>query len=704
MINEDLITNILDNADSNFYFFDEDGFVKISDSEVCLEDLFNDFSFEKELDLNEDKPLFLACSFIRYDEYYAPLFFIPIIYSNGVIKRNNACNILFNEILSLDFAENNLDFLDFTKHDNPQSFYENLNGIDGCELVDDIFFVDFNFDSLFSYLDLNKNWNALDEKINIIQSGNDFIKYSKNIYKLIFDSVLNNEMVLYITNPSNASNTILFNNLSLKLGYNFDNNFISDLKVAENVLVSKSEFDNLVRQRNNFLSYFNFVSSFKKKHRFHPRYYQVHREECIKKIDDTNFKKYELYDDKFNFLFMEDYAFPAIIEFKKTISLTGFLDFELSNDLKNLLLKLISFKNFLVLNDLYNMELINKSCEDLLLYLNGSEQDYVYVDLESKDNLMALFVHDSREVNRPERLKNLYPNLFNREKSYEDIIDTIEKNRFVEFNKTIIDDKNELEKFIGDIIATIGKVSKDKEFSDFDTEMPITAIFDLMNQIVKAYPYIYWYSLMNANDYLNDYIELVLNYKIDREVMELNFEYNIANNFISNLTNYFPFIENNIKPDLMYWIEFTKINEKYLVNQFLDNAQKTELKCSDEMIGDILSDNVEYFKMNRPIFLMPYASCCLSLNEKFESLFDKIIIDDKLNLTEEHYISLLLRSKDNKIYKKKPEIKIKNTEFNVDDNYVNIDDGKLYGDGEFGPSKADLRHSAPLYDDRYFRE
>ena len=57
-------------------------------------------------------------------------------------------------------------------------------------------------------------------------------------------------------------------------------------------------------------------------------------------------------------------------------------------------------------------------------------------------------------------------------------------------------------------------------------------------------------------------------------------------------------------------------------------------------------------------------------------------------------------------FKNKPETKteIKNTEFNVKDDYVNISVGKLYGEGEFGASKADLRHSGPLYDDRYFRE
>ena len=90
----------------------------------------------------------------------------------------------------------------------------------------------------------------------------------------------------------------------------------------------------------------------------------------------------------------------------------------------------------------------------------------------------------------------------------------------------------------------------------------------------------------------------------------------------------------------------------------------------------------------------------------FRSLFDLIVIDDTLNLKDENYISLLLRSKTNAIFKNKPETKkeIKNTEFNVKDDYVNINEGKIYGEGEFGVSKSDLRHSAPLYDDRYFRE
>ena len=120
--------------------------------------------------------------------------------------------------------------------------------------------------------------------------------------------------------------------------------------------------------------------------------------------------------------------------------------------------------------------------------------------------------------------------------------------------------------------------------------------------------------------------------------------------------------------------------------------------------------NKNIFDLNiedeRPILVMSYASCCLLTDEKFESLFDLIVIDDNLNLKDENYISLLLRSKTNAIFKNKPETKkeIKNTEFNVKDDYVNINEGKIYGEGEFGASKSDLRHSAPLYDDRYFRE
>lgn len=355
MINEDLITNILDNADSNFYFFDEDNFVKITDSEVCLEDLFNDFSFEKELDLNEDKPLFLACSFIRYDEYYAPLLFIPIIYSNGVIKRNNNCNILFNEILSLDFSENNLNLLDFTKYDNPQVFYEDLKDMSEYELTDDIFIVNFDFDSLLNYLDLNKNWKTLDDKINVVKSGNDFIKFYNN--KNIFSR---SRKVLIITNSKNSNILFLFKNSSLLLGYNFEN---------------------IIRSERN---------------------------------------------------------------------------------------------------------------------------------------------------------------------------------------------------------------------------------------------------------------------------VELNYD--------------------------------------------------------DKMIEEILLDNIDYLKTNGYLLFIPYTLCCLFLNEKFESFFDIVFIEPNVTLTDENTISLLLRSKNNYIYKSKPEIKIKNTEFNVKDDYINISVGKLYGEGEFGASKADLRHSGPLYDDRYFRE
>ena len=343
MIDEDMINNILDDADPNFYFFEEDKFVKITDSGICSEDLFDDFSFEYDFDLDEDKPLFLASNFIKYDDYYAPLFFIPILYSDGVIKRNNNCDILFNELLSLDFAENNINFLNFTKNDDPQTFYENLKKIDGCELSEDIFVVDFYFDSLVNYLDLNRNWKTLDEKINIVKSGNKFIYYPRrSAYYLILGPAISNRKILYISNNLNSYDLNLFNILSLKLG---------------------------------------------------------------------------------------------------------------------------------------------------------------------------------REV----------------------------------YNKNIFD-----------------------------------------------------------------------------------------------------------------------------------------LNIEDE----------------RPILVMSYALCCLLTDEKFESLFDLIVIDDNLNLKDENYISLLLRSKTNAIFKNKPETKkeIKNTEFNVKDDYVNINEGKIYGEGEFGASKSDLRHSAPLYDDRYFRE
>ena len=123
---------------------------------------------------------------------------------------------------------------------------------------------------------------------------------------------------------------------------------------------------------------------------------------------------------------------------------------------------------------------------------------------------------------------------------------------------------------------------------------------------------------------------------------------------------------------------------------------------------DVYNKNI--FDLNiedkRPILVMSYASCCLLTDEKFESFFDLIVIDDTLNLKDENYISLLLRSKTNAIFKNKPGTKkeIKNTEFNVKDDYVNINEGKIYGEGEFGASKSNLRHSAPLYDDRYFRE
>ena len=341
MIDNDLINNILDNADGNFYFFEEDNFVKITDSSVRSEDLFKDFSFEYYLDFSRDKLLFLASNFIKYDEYYAPLFFIPILYSDGVIKRNHNCDILFNELLSLDFAENNLNFLNFTKNDNHQEFYENLRKIEGCELNEDIFVVDFDFDSLVNYLDLNRNWKTLDDKINLVKSGNKFIDYPRgSAYNLILRSVRSNEKILYISNNLNSYDSSLFNILSLKLG---------------------------------------------------------------------------------------------------------------------------------------------------------------------------------REV----------------------------------YNKNIFD-----------------------------------------------------------------------------------------------------------------------------------------LKIEDEC----------------PIFLMSYTSCCLLTDEKFESFFDLIVIDDALNLKDENYISLLLRSNTNEIFKNKPQTKnkIKKTEFNVKDDYININQGKIYGEGEFGPSKSDLRHSSPSYDDEYY--
>ena len=211
--------------------------LKTSQSQSIIKKLSSNFEEDK------NNKIYITLGYIKFEEYYAPLLFIPVIIENSTndykISRDNDNDMLYNEILKNKLAQQGIELPNFEA--SIKNFIVNLKNIEEITFCDDIFISNCNLIKILINNDLNEdNWANFQSKFNILlktegyYSVNDVLNINNDIVREHRDFNLKLKISNLDTRPHVLIKNLLSkNNSILYLSENSD--IIKELLVDSNL-------------------------------------------------------------------------------------------------------------------------------------------------------------------------------------------------------------------------------------------------------------------------------------------------------------------------------------------------------------------------------------------------------------------------------------------------------------------------------------
>ena len=357
---DSLFDEFENDEDIDFLSFDSEGFIPIEEDFEILKSLFLDSNNEisviisnehhdadkflftslndsnvNELLTNFDpSEIYLTIGFLNFNEYSAPLFFVPVILNEMSICRDSTKDIKFNY-----FLENELKLqykINLPKfNSNIEEFIEKLKEFENFEISNKSYLGNFYFRKLLLYNDLDlNNWNNLNKiesffdnshiySIGEFRELNDNIakewpslnlKYNKDVKikgadKLIINLLSQGNSILYVSNYYSKKEVIKslknshLNSLILDFNYNstkysiFEDIINSDLqlqgtKSTSDLLDQKIFYRSMIRILDKKYSSLNLtpLDMYKKKEEFSEYNNEINMDfdEVLHNFDDIN--------------------------------------------------------------------------------------------------------------------------------------------------------------------------------------------------------------------------------------------------------------------------------------------------------------------------------------------------------------------------------------------------------------------------------
>ena len=211
--------------------------LKTSQSQSIIKKLSSNFEEDK------NNKIYITLGYIKFEEYYAPLLFIPVIIENSTndykISRDNDNDMLYNEILKNKLAQQGIELPNFEA--SIKNFIVNLKNIEEITFCDDIFISNCNLIKILINNDLNEdNWANFQSKFNILlktegyYSVNDVLNINNDIVREHRDFNLKLKISNLDTRPHVLIKNLLSKNNSI-LYISENSDIIKELLVDSNL-------------------------------------------------------------------------------------------------------------------------------------------------------------------------------------------------------------------------------------------------------------------------------------------------------------------------------------------------------------------------------------------------------------------------------------------------------------------------------------
>ena len=672
---------------------------------------------------NKNEEIYLSLFVMEFENYYAPLIFIPVNIENYYdykILRNYNKDIKINPFLKDKLFQNKIESLEIN---NFSDFIKKLYEIDDVKIIDKVFFGTFDFSKTVVFDDLNSDvWDNFFMKLNIfinsdsILSNNEVIEINNNIankwpklgyeyesvgqlkdpVNLFKNLLANNQSILFVSDDKKSIENLLINsNLgSLILDFDLDMDLNSFIQKFDEKLLTK--FNNINEDTiKNGIDNINKIKKFLKtpylNYNLSPIEIYEKYEEYSKKINNPidvpveNIEKYNAEDTHRQIL--------AIIDKSKGIENFGELfnkklftksDYDKINGELNALNEAISkFKDInLFLNKTVSIKLFDNPNEASFLYnFTSLNENYIYIhdeDIKYLNNFIFEFDDDLKVNSSIQDLNNFLSKL-------SDL--NLKLNNFNENLKSTNEKFNDLN-FINQNIQLIDEVISSIDNFNLD---------DLkVNKNSEAHLFNKYFS--DSNDILANleyhiaYTELVNNQIIEDEKL-FNNNLSFAHKKIELLYQYYKFILKKLKIIVDFFkqrdylsISYTLFDSNLSLDNLLYNIRNTQLKLYNiysigkntysELINSFINvfiknklskdeiSNLFYYTIYKSLYHKIISDCPILSEDNFrEDVFNDKLDELNTNLWESQYNDFI-----NCIFKHaseiSPEEKNKFKEFN----------------------------------------
>ena len=549
-----------------------------SQSQSIIKKLSSNFEEDK------NNKIYVTLCYIKFEEYYAPLLFIPVIIDNSndnKIFRDNDNDILYNDILKNKLAQHGIALPNFEA--SFKNFIVNLKNIDEITFCEDIFICNCNLIKILINNDLNEDkWANFQSKFNILLKtegyysvnnvlniNNDIVRehrdYNLNLnisnldeqpHVLIKNLLSKNNSILYISENSDIIKDLLVNSnlgpLMLDLNKNTDiisfKNQINEKLFKYNNMNradtyrEKSILNHLIHVlKAPFLNFQLLPMEIKEK----LDYYTKMRGSQIE-VSFNNISDYDLnYFDQVNAELLDLISKSDEISnfkhyFRNKLPLSNFkLLNEYLDNLNENIDEFISFNK--ILNKKLKLKLFNNlELVNYLTNLNVLTKSYQYIDVEDRLILNEYIKHYEKNIDN----------------EYSDNVDALS-----DFINNLSNFKPKLFKFNEDLKDLI-------EFFNENNNDKVNSLYNLHLDLKE--------SIINLNE-LNRYIDLNNNFdEIKAEINSFNKKFgSIHSKYFESDEDIYETLENNIK--------FTELIDYNII----EDEPLIKFKLSDEY------DNIE---------------------------------------------------------------------------------------------------------------